>query len=96
MKDITSLDVIESIRLRPGMYIGRVNNQGFTGLLKNIFSSSLFNNSPDSFEIHILENHSAKIILKNIQNTIIDTWSKWVDNKSHHWALNLIVLNSLS
>lgn len=72
MEDNISLDLNESIRLRPGMYIGRVHNQGFIFLLRNIFSASLFWSAPSSFRIYLSENAAAKLVFENIKNPIRD------------------------
>lgn len=40
-KDIKSLDGIEAVRLRPGMYIGSVDNKGLHHLLLEVISNSI-------------------------------------------------------
>ena len=94
---IKELSEIEHIRYRPGMYLGLVGFKGFTGLVKGLFSNSIENLSPDLIELELLKSNSGIIKVKNINNPIIDYWSKFHNNTSYsNWSFNFIVLNALS
>lgn len=95
--NIRSLKWDEAIRKRPGMYIRRVDSKGFIDMLKGILSSILFyDTNADEFTIELLENKSAKIKFNNIQNDLIDNWSKWNPNPNNLFHLELQTLNALS
>lgn len=95
-EDIQELNWNEHIRLRPGMYIGRINLKGFVDLLKGIFSVSLSELKADSISFDFRNSNSGKITIDNIQNPVIDNWSKWNSNPQNPFVLEFQTLNALS
>lgn len=95
-ENIQELKWNEYIRLRPGMYIGRVNLKGFVELLKGIFSSSLSQLKADSISFNFRNSNSGKIIIDNIQKPVFDNWSKWNPNPQNPFFLEFQTLNALS
>jgi topoisomerase-4 subunit B len=95
-EDIQELKWNEHIRLRPGMYIGRVNLKGFVDLLKGIFSISLSQLKANTISFDFRDSNSGKITIDNIQNPVIDNWSKWNSNPQNPFVLEFQTLNALS
>lgn len=86
----------EHIRKRPGMYIGQVNEKGFTELLKGIFSSAIHNTESNKFSIELKENSSAKFSLNNVQKEIANNWEYYTRNPTNPFIMDLFALNALS
>ncbi len=95
-EDLQELKWNEHIRLRPGMYIGRVNLRGFIDLLKGIYSVSLSKLKADTISFDFKNSNRGKIIIDNIQNPVIDNWSKWNSNSQNPFILEFQTLNALS
>ncbi|WP_299892339.1 hypothetical protein [uncultured Lacinutrix sp.] len=96
--DIQKLEWNEHIRLRPGMYLGRVNIKGFVELLKGLYSNVLNDLESDSISFEITKPDSGVLSITNIQSIVVDNWSKW-DHNSHRtnpFILEFQTLNALS
>jgi len=89
---------VEHIRLRPGMYLGRVNMKGFIELLKGLFSNVLNDLNSNSVSFEITKLNSAILKVRNIQSPVVDNWSKWDknSNKTNPFILEFQTLNALS
>ena len=62
----------ESVRLRPGMYIGSINNRGFIGMIKSISSNFLTQLNPNSVQLSLLKENKAELVFDNLQKPILD------------------------
>lgn len=88
---------LEHIRLRPAMYLGRVNIKGFVELLKGLFSNVLSDLNANNITFEIIESNSAILKANNILLPVIDNWSKWNPNtnRTNPFVLEFQVLNAL-
>lgn len=86
----------EHIRKRPGMYIGQVNENGFTELLKGIFSSAIHNTNSNKFSIELKENAEAKFSLNNVKREIANNWEYYTRHPTNPFIMDLFALNALS
>lgn len=110
INNIKELNWNESIRLRPGMYVGDINVKGFTETLKGFISSVILCTNSDCFSIELKDDLSAKIILNNPNKKIENNWGNfqnintkedntWVSSRGivkNFLLLELYVLNALS
>ena len=86
----------EHIRLRPAMYLGQVNLNGFITILKGIFHSSISKFKTETISFDFRNKNNGKIIVENISNPVIDNWSKWNYNSKNPFNLEFQALNALS
>jgi DNA gyrase/topoisomerase IV subunit B len=94
--NIQALDWNENIRERAGMYIGSVDAKGFMELIRGLLSQTFLNAKPNYFHFELKEKSSGKIIFKNIQGGLKDSWAtEHVDLNSPFW-MEALVLNALS
>ncbi len=96
--DIQKLEWNEHIRLRPGMYLGRVNIKGFVELLKGLYSNVLNDLKSNSISFEITKPNSGVLSVTNIQSSVVDNWSKWDPNshRTNPFILEFQTLNALS
>lgn len=89
---------LEHIRLRPAMYLGRVNNKGFIELLKGLFNIVLTDLKAGNITFEIINSNSAILKVNNILLPVTDNWSKWNPNANrvNTFILEFQVLNALS
>jgi len=94
---IKEFNQLEHIRLRPAMYLGRVNIKGFIELLKGLFSNVLSDLKSDYITFEIIESNSAILKANNVLLPVIDNWSKWNpnSNRTNPFILEFQVLNAL-
>ncbi|MDC8004807.1 hypothetical protein POV27_12150 [Aureisphaera galaxeae] len=93
---VQELDSVAHIRKRPGMYLGRINMKGFTDLLKGILSESLTSLQADSISFAYSDSRYGKIMIQNIQNPVIDNWSRMYFNETNPFTMGILPLNALS
>lgn len=95
-ENIRSLVWHEAIRLRPGMYLGSIDNKSFIGLLKNISSAISFSSKIDSVQITLKNQLEGAIIFEHPDLSIDDncTTLNWKPNPFHSYVLP--TLNALS
>ena len=88
---------LEHIRLRPAMYLGRVNIKGFAKLFIGLFSNVLSDLKADRITFEIIDSNSGILKTNNILLPVIDNWSKWNpnSNRTNPFTLEFQVLNAL-
>lgn len=94
--DIKRLEWPDTIRLRPGMYLGHVNINGFINNLKGVLTSSLNILGSDTFSFELIDTHTGIFKFQNIKYPIRNQWSKWSPNPLQPFLIELSVLNALS
>lgn len=86
----------ELIRLRPGMYIGSVNEKGFTNMLENFMTTLIVDAGTDKFSLELKDNLEAKFIFHNQHGTLKNSWGKLPTNFKEPFRIDFCVLNALS
>jgi len=66
--DIKELSFPEHVRLRPGMYLGNLNNRGLAEQLKNLLSNTL-KKGVNSTSIKFLQENKLQLRLENFQSS---------------------------
>lgn len=95
-ENIRTISTIEHIRLRPGMFIGRTNIQGFTELLKS-FTPYIFDKlQGDSFQLTLEDDLKGQIILSNLKDVIPHQIASAIWVPGSHGMGDPIILNALS
>ena len=93
---IQVLKASEHIRLRPGMYIGSQNFQGFTQLIKDCIKEAVMSYGFKSIKVNLSENGDSTIRLSEPGNqTIQSSWTK-ISNNWKGVGICWCVLASLS
>ncbi|MCP4442347.1 MAG: hypothetical protein GY810_25860 [Aureispira sp.] len=90
------MDWRESIRKRPGMFIGSINDKGFIELLKTILSDLLYNTSTDFVQLQLLDSNTAKLHLQNIKKVFPKIWNLAQIAHDGKYNIGLQTLNALS
>lgn len=86
----------ESIRKRPGMYIGKINAKGFMAIILGLLSNVFQKTASDYIQLELQEKDSGKIRLNNINLHLKDSWAiEHAEIPSPFW-MEPLVLNSLS
>ena len=86
----------DHIRLRPGMYIGQVNNKGFVEMLKGIICSAILSTRSDYISIELKEGAEAKIGIINPNGIIENNWGQFKRHPVNQFLLEIFALNALS
>ncbi len=94
--NIQALGWNENIRKRAGMYIGSVDSKGFMELIRGLLSQTFLNSKPNYFQLELKEKSSGKIIFKNIQGNLKDSWASEHVNRNSPFWMEALVLNALS
>jgi len=94
--DIQELKWDEAIRKRPGMYIGQVNEKGFTEMLKGIISSTILGTDANKFSIQLKENSEAKLKFNNMRGEFENNWGGIRTNPTNPFIIEFCALNALS
>lgn len=85
----------EHIRKRPAMYIGAVNNKGFTNLVKGILTDTIPNTESDTFQINLSAKNKGSLRFKNIKKPIAESWAIFIKPPSFYevQAMNALCNN---
>lgn len=94
--NIQELKWNEHIRKRPGMYIGQVNEKGFSDMLKGIISSAIASTDANRFSIELKDNSEAKFRFNNQKGEIENNWGQFRRNYTNPFLLEVFALNALS
>ena len=99
-ENIQALEMSEHIRLRPGMYLGRVDSRGFITVISGIVCEILQDdNFKNELDISIEGDKKGTIQLKSAKGRIQNQWYRTKDNwnptSGNLYFLELYVLNAL-
>ncbi len=69
-KNIRTLNCVEAVRLRPGMYFGKMDMRGFSNFLDDFFSFVFKEMNAREFRLLLSDDWSGKIICKGVSGEI--------------------------
>lgn len=95
-KDLEELKWYEYIRLRPGMYIGQVNERGFIYTLQEVLSAITAKTNSKQFKIELIGKSAFKLTFDHQGGDLDNNWSKISLTNNRVSFLDLFVLNALS
>lgn len=96
MKNIREIKWYEHIRLRPGMYVGQVNEYGFVGMLKELLSAILVNTGTNMLVIELRDELHASIRFDHVNTEVQNNWSAWERHLTKSLMIQFFALNALS
>lgn len=76
-ENLPEVNINTQIRLRPAMYIGRMNLHGFVETLKGIIKIVFEQTEADSVSFRILGKYKGELIFTNINQPIDCNWFNW-------------------
>ena len=87
----------EAIRLRPGMYIGKTDINGFVELLKGALSNILtYAGKNNKCIIKLVKNRQARVEIINLNQRIENQWEIWDRNPKNISHIGMETINALS
>ena len=95
-KPIEELEWYEHMRLRPGMYVGRVDISGFIEMLKGVINAGVLGANTNSFMIHFKEGKELSLKFNVLEGKILNNWGQFNRNITSSFLLELFALNALS
>lgn len=90
------LTLLESVRKRPGMYIGTINDQTFIELIKNLLTSVIYQYKSNDIEIELSDEKHIQIIFNDVKEKIVNNHSSQFKESINSLGMDIPVLNFLS
>lgn len=86
----------EHIRKRPGMYIGRVNNMGYSTMMKGVFHEFMEHSEVEKMTVEYTDGRKGNLKFDNVNAEVHNRWGEFQRSASNPFLLDLFALNALS
>ncbi len=98
-KKIKEYTLLELVRLRPGMYIGSMDERGLFNIIRETFSFAFNETGCSSITLEINKDNSGSLLFENLPIPVSPDWATpdWKKtNRSPFGNIQLQILNALS
>ncbi len=96
MEIYTHDELVESVRKRPGMYIGTINSKGLIECLKMCISNTIFRTASDNILINLISDQKGELVFSNLKTPVEGNFTSLRNDHNKYHYLDLPILNALS